>query len=807
MKTLGPPNSPIAIVLDFPSRADLLTQEPLSDYAGKLFWEEAAKYGIHKHQTFVTYLLDKPPADDDIELFISKRKTCPGPEWRHVNGSWTHPDVAGGVERVTRQLAECQPRLVIALGAGALWALNGTLAVLKWRGSRLSPPQWPFTIVPLLPPRTLSQAPETRHLFQIDLARVQAIYEGRQQPRAYDFIVKPTFAQVITKLHDLWVCAETAINPLYLSGDLETRAGNIACMGIAWNETQAICIPHITTDDENPFYWTEKEEAEILGWYYRLFQHKNIIWIGQNWSYDCQYFHRHWGVIPRNSRDTMIGHHSVFVNMRKGLDFLSAMYAHDHVYWKDEIKEWDASIGETQYWTYNCKDACITFEIWPEIEQSAVDKGMKAHFDFKQSLFYPVLRMMNRGIKLDITSRVLLKQELTQAAVARQGMLNYLVGHELNPKSPAQLSKFFYEDMGIPGVKNFVTDNLTTNSTAIVTISEREPLLQPLCKLILELRSLGVFLSTFIGAQLDTDGRMRCGFGIAATETDRFNSRENAFGSGMNLQNIPQAEKQKIKDKDYIHLPNIRKLFIPDEGHTFFDIDLDRADLQVVVWEAEDTNMKSALREGLDMHCVNACDVFDIKGIPYDELREGHRNYKEHRARIGESARGKTKAGVHATNYGVGDRKLAQTLGITVQEAARFRAKWFGAHPGVRKWHLRTEELATKRGYIENKFGCRIYNLGRINLPELLGWLPQSTVAGVINRALVNIDAAHEKGETSIQLQIQVHDSLAGQFLTSKHDAEIENLKKLARIVIPYDDPLIIPIGIKTSTSSWGDCK
>lgn len=810
MTPIGPPNSPIAIVLDFPSRSDLLSKEPLSDYAGKLFWDEAAKFGIYRNQTYVTYLVDKPPPEDDIEFLISKRKTCPGVDWRHVNGSWVKDEVAEGVARVTRELAEVQPQLVITLGGGGLWALQGTLAVLKWRGSRLSPPQWPFTIVPLLPPRTLSQNPETRHLFQIDLARVKAIYEGTQTPRVYRFIVKPEFDQVIKTLSNLFDMAEGAKREgrkLRLAGDLETRAGNIACMGIAWSPEDAICIPHITTNDEKPFYWEEGEETEILSWYYSLFQHEGIIWIGQNWSYDCQYFHRHWGVIPLNSRDTMIGHHSIFVNMRKGLDFLSAMYAQDHIYWKDEIKEWDIKVGEVQYWTYNCKDACITWEIWPEIQQSAIDKGMEAHFAFKQSLFYPVLRMMNRGIRLDTGARSVLKIELTNAAVNRKSQLNYLVGHELDPKSPAQLVKFFYNDMGIPGIKNLITDNLTTNSTAIIMISEREPLLQPLCKLILELRSLNVFISTFINARLDTDHRMRCSFGIASTETDRFNSSTNAFNSGMNLQNIPVEEKQKIKDKDYIHLPNIRKLFIPDENYTYFDIDLDRADLQVVVYEADDKDMKLALRAGLDMHCVNACDVFDIPGIPYDELNESHRNYREHRARIGEAARQKTKAGVHATNYGVGDNKLAQTLGISRDEAARFRTRWFGAHPGIRKWHLRTEELAAKRGYIENKFGCRIYVLGRINLPELLGWLPQSTVAGVINRALIAIDAEEQAGKTSIQLQIQVHDSLAGQFLTSRAEEEVARLKRLAAIVVPYDDPLVIPIGVKTSTKSWGDCK
>jgi DNA polymerase-1 len=415
--------------------------------------------------------------------------------------------------------------------------------------------------------------------------------------------------------------------------------------------------------------------------------------------------------------------------------------------------------------------------------------------------------MMNRGIRMDEALKGQYRNELVAAQFQRQETLNWLAGHELNPKSSTQLVKFFYDDLGITGIKNLAQDGLTTNSKAIVTISEREPALKDVCQLIVELRSLGVFLSTFINAPNDTDGRMRCGYAIAKPITYRFSSSENAFGSGMNLQTIPVREKAKLVSPTYIKLPNLRRLFLPDEWHTFFDMDLDRADLQVVIWEADDADMKKALRLGLDMHCVNACDVFGIKGIPYEELQENHPNYTEHRARIGEDARGKVKAGVHATNYGVGDSVLATTLGITVHAASRFRGAWFAAHPGIRKWHMRTEALARQHGFIENAFGARFYVLGRLNLPELLGWVPQSTVARVINTALVNIDSAKERNETSIQLLLQVHDSLAGQFLTAKKDAEMENLRRLARVEVPYPDPLIIPVGIKTSTKSWGDCK
>lgn len=811
MQTLGPTNADILILTDYPSSEEYLSKKPLSDYAGGAFFSIMGKVGLMKNSCFIMSLLPEMPEPGstglpDFEKLLSPRKTCPGPGWVHVPNGWAAPELISAKEKALEIIRKVSPRIVIALGDGALWALTGYLGVGKWRGSRLSPAEHPFTVVPMLPARTLTSQPESAVSFQIDLRRVKNIYEGTQLPRVYNFTIKPTFGEATATLLELLEKANSG--PLRISGDLETRGGHITCLGIAWSETDAICLPFITTDDDSPFFWTVDEEAFLVALIAQLFMHPNVDSVGQNYLYDCQYYWRHWGFLPINVRDTMVGHHAKYSNLRKGLDYLSSFYAHDHVYWKDEIDGWDPAMGERQYWEYNCKDACITWEIWPEITSGVEEsKSWQAHFDFQQSLFFPVLRMMNRGIRIDTNLRKSLHNELTIAGIDRQEKIQFILGHDLNVNSSVQMKKLFYEDLKLPAARNFKTGNLTADANALAMFAEHEPMLKPLCQVILEQRSIGVFLHTFVEAELDHDGRMRCSFSIAGPTTFRFASRENAFNSGMNLQNIPVAEKQKIKDKDYVKLPNIRKLFIPDPGYTYFDMDLDRADLQVVIWEANDKEMKRALLLGLDMHCVNACDVFDIKGIPYDELRESHPNYHDHRGRIGEARRGKTKAGVHATNYGVGDRKLAQTLGISTAEAARFRAKWFGAHPGIRAWHVRTETALSKRGYIENKFGARLYNFGRVNLPEFLGWLPQSTVAGVINRALVAIDEAAENGFTTIQLHIQVHDSLAGQFRTTEREKEIATLKNLARIPIPYEDPLIIPVGINCSERSWGDCK
>jgi DNA polymerase I-like protein with 3'-5' exonuclease and polymerase domains len=796
-RILGDLNSPVVVINPY---ADYSTAGKIGEFMGKAGF-------LFSGCRFVELMPYAAEAFQDSA--ISARKTCPAPSWVHRKGLWFHPQLAAAFTALDAHLKDYPASLVIGLGPEPLAWYTGETKLAAWRASRLSLNDYPFTFFPCLHPRILVKQSDQEWILKFDLKRAYGIFIQKQLPRKYNFLIKPSFEQVINCLLGLLAKADAARSdtPLKLSGDTETRAGTIACMGIAWSETDAICIPHLVIDPDQPFYWSVDEEGMIIQFYKQLFTHPNIKWVGQNFIYDCQYFLRFWFCAPTNVYDTMIGHHALFSNTRKSLAFLSSIYAQDHVYWKDDINDWDPKQGELQYWTYNCKDAVITYECADRIAEETFEDGRTPHADFQQSLFNPVLRIMQRGIRVDKTLRDKYAAELSTALFHKEEQLNYIVGHELNAASPVQLKKFFYEDLKLKGVQALGKEALTTNSPALAMIAQREPWLQPLCLLIVEIRSIKVFLSTFIGAKDSSDGRMRCSYIIPGTETNRFASREDAFGSGMNLQNVPVGEKIKIKDPNYIKLPNVRKLFIPDPGKEFFDMDLDRADLQVVTWEADDTNMKQALRMGLDLHCVNACDIFNIKGIPYDELNEKHPNYKEHRGRIGEANRGKAKAGVHATNYGVGDGKLAQSLGISISEAGVFRGRWFGVHPGIRRWHLRTETNATRYGFIENKFGARLYLFGRFNLPEFLGWLPQSTVAGVINRALVNIDKAHELGDCPAELLGQVHDSLFGQYPIATKVSTLKTLRDLSEIIIPYDDPLIIPVGFKTSIESWGDCK
>src|SRR3989304_1744139 len=176
---------------------------------------------------------------------------------------------------------------------------------------------------------------------------------------------------------------------------------------------------------------------------------------------------------------------------------------------------------------------------------------------------------------------------------------------------------------------------------------------------------------------------------------------------------------------EHFPLPNIRKLFAPDPEFTMFDCDLDRADLQVVVWESDEPELKAALKLGVDMHLLNAYTLTEKPTPPMEELVESHPKYLNWRIPH-KKERQLAKSFIHGTNYGGGSRTMAIAAGVTVHQADRFQRIYFGRYPGLKKWHERTLEQLTRYRMVENKFGFRRYYFDRVDglLPEALACLP-----------------------------------------------------------------------------------
>jgi DNA polymerase I-like protein with 3'-5' exonuclease and polymerase domains len=54
---------------------------------------------------------------------------------------------------------------------------------------------------------------------------------------------------------------------------------------------------------------------------------------------------------------------------------------------------------------------------------------------------------------------------------------------------------------------------------------------------------------------------------------------------------------------------------------------------------------------------------------------------------------------------------------------------------------------------------------------------------------------------------LQVHDSVVFQYHVREHPHIMKQVEELMAVEIPYDDPLIILVGFKSSKQSWGDAE
>lgn len=797
----GPMGAKFAVVGDAPSlhciKQALVFQGP----AGFLLEEALRMIGLPRGIPFLTMATRQRPPRDDPDEFFPKLVRDRTPDDRLIDNKWAGPVAVAGRELVRKEIVECRPDVVVTMGNAALWALTGLWGARKWRSSILQCEidGHQFKVIPTYGAYAVLREYPLRHTFFHDFRR--AAEELKTGPIVsvpnYSFIIRPNYEQAVSTLTAIVEKLDSATSKVPLSGDIETRAGHTACVGIAWSETEAICIPWMCVERPEG-YWTLDEETALVELLLVIWRHPNASLTWQNGAYDHQYEHRWHFFCPSMGWDTMIAQHTMFSVSPKSLDYLSSLYCKYHRYWKDDGRNWDpSSMPEEQYWTYNCEDGVRTFEI-REREQEVVEHltasgwtKLPKILEFQHRLQPAVVRMMLRGVRSDDVTRARMDMELSERMAVIQSEIDDICGQPLNVRSTKDMPDFFYNVLNLTPIYSRKPDGTrggyTCDDEALLTIQGRMPFLQPLIARIQAMRSAGVFRSTFVRMRRDIDGRLRCSYNVAGTKTYRFSSSENAFGSGGNLQNIPAGDED---EELVIPLPNIRRLFLFDPGMMGFDLDGDSADLRIVTGESGCRAMQA---------------YFAAKAKPYVEIAKEfyhdptitkhHPSYK------------RMKALCHGTNYGGEAPGLAERIGLPVHDIDRMQKWYFGMCPEIKRWQESIKDQISKRGWIENPFGYRLYNWDRPSrkvFNEALAWTPQSTVGILINHILLAVDETMP----DVQLLLQVHDSLTGQFPLEAEGRKQELLDLASSIEIPCKSgPIRVPAGLKCSPKSWGDCE
>lgn len=800
---------PVVVLTDCPLDLELKEKKPYCSQSAAALFRDLARVGVPRGRIHATYVFPFRPEKGDISsLFLTPSL----PETEYVHWPMSKKDkivnyAFNELCALRAELQQVQPQLIICAGRWALYFLTGETTyaetkkspfgtLLKWRASHLQLGDFweyetPHIVLPILPPASTWQLPAMEVVMKQDMNRVSVLAKavstgtiGEFRHPEENFLVEPSFAEARAWLHGLLNRLNEANRMVPVAFDVETRDGFEDCVGIAFSEKDAFCLPFASK--ETPYYWEEQQEVELYGLLREVMLHPNIQHIGQNYSYDMQYFWRDLFLRVSPAHDTMVMHHTLFAGMEKNLAFLASLYCKVYKYWKDEGK---LAKGKTnqERWRYNCKDVCRTYEIFrtlQEVYRGAPPQLVEAYQFQNDELVPALVEIMNRGVRVKLEEKQRLYQELRGLMDKTLGELTEALGMPFNPNSSDQKKALFYDLFQLPHQFDPKTGAVTLNSEALDLLKEHEPLIKPFADRVQEYGNLKVFSSTFLKAKVDEDLRMRTAYNPCGTDTFRLSSRQNAFGSGMNLQNVPMGGETAMG----LQLPNVRALFVPDSGFDFFDIDLDSADLRIVVAESGAAGLQQMFDEGLKPY------IEMMKEFYHDPTKNKHSpEYKTF------------KALAHGSNYRGSAAGLAARTGLITHEVDRLQKWYFGRNPEIKQWHREIENQVMKRGWIENIFGYRrvFFNKKEPTLFQIAtAWKPQSTVGILINKGMVNI--RHNLPE--VQVLLQVHDSLAGQFPSDRQYLK-EEITKNCMIELPFPKPITIPVDIHTSPESWGKCK
>ena len=457
-----------------------------------------------------------------------------------------------------QRIVDTKPRVIVTMGDIALHALTGKTSAFTWRGSCLEVTVGGHKckLIPTFDPHQILRVWDWRHIMVQDLVRAEReSHSETYKIPDYNFLVAPSFSEAYEWQADL--LARLDAGPVQIAHDLETINRYIACSGLAISVTEAMCLPFMTRETETPEtphnYWSLRDEAKLLEQHIKILRHPNARIIGQNYLYDCQHTAHWWGIVPRVDQDTMLSWHTLFPANKKSLDYIASMLCEYYVYWKDELKDYNKyPEDELQFWTYNCKDVSYTWEIASKLPELLELGEQTEQAQFQHDMFWPALKAMIRGVRIDKKRRAALQLQLMELSAKIESELLAMTGDYHPPgskaktrwyNSPKQAQSYFYDYLGLKKKFDKKTGKPTTNDDALTALAQEQPVIKPIVDRIQALRSVNIFRKNFVEAPLGDDGRIRCSYNIAGTETFRFSSSKDAFGRGANLQTIPSGNE------------------------------------------------------------------------------------------------------------------------------------------------------------------------------------------------------------------------------------------------------------------------
>lgn len=304
----------------------------------------------------MTSVFNFVPAGGKLEALCgSKKEMSKGYDYPAIaHGKYLHERYLPDLFRVHGEIISARPTLVVAAGSTACWAVLRATNIGSIRGTvseavGLAGPAGAgagpapagryegdagtkttgLKVLPTFHPAAVLYSWANRPIMVMDLlkAKRESAFGEIRRP-ARKVLINPSLEEMRE-----WIDQTLAASPRSLSVDIETAAGQITCIGFGRSRTNAMVVPFWSPSSPGASYWPSPA-AECEAWkLVELLLQSPIPKLFQNGMYDLQYITKMGLRVSACLEDSMLLHHSLFPEMKKGLGFLGSVYTNEPA-WK-----------------------------------------------------------------------------------------------------------------------------------------------------------------------------------------------------------------------------------------------------------------------------------------------------------------------------------------------------------------------------------------------------------------------------------------------------------------------------------------
>ncbi|GAA9648403.1 DNA polymerase I [Helicobacter pylori] len=406
-------------------------------------------------------------------------------------------------------------------------------------------------------------------------------------------------------------------------------------------------------------------------------------------------------------------------------------------------------------------------------EKGGLEENLLALAREVETPFIKVLMGMEfQGFKIDAPYFKRLEQEFKNELHALERQILDLIGVDFNLNSPKQLSEILYEKLELPKNKSHSTDE-----KSLLKILDKHPSIA----LILEYRELNKLFNTYTTPLLrlkDKDDKIHTTFIQTGTATGRLSSHS------PNLQNIPVRSPKGLL---------IRKGFIASsKEYCLLGVDYSQIELRLLAHFSQDKDLMEAFLKGRDIHLETSKALFG------EDLAKKKRSI--------------AKSINFGLVYGMGSKKLSETLNISLNEAKSYIEAYFKRFPSIKDYLNRMKEEILKTSKAFTLLGrYRVFDFTGANdyikgnyLREGVNAIFQGSASDLLKLGMLKVSERF-KNNPSVRLLLQVHDELIFE-IEEKNALELQ--QEIQRILNDEVYPLRVPLETSAFMAKrWNELK